>query len=121
MAFALLYFTLSIVLPIAALVLSAVRTSPYMMSFRDLTKPGSVDFSSFGTVLHSDLFLSAAGNSVVVALLAAAAGTVLSFLVAYVLHRTKARGRGALQSVSMVQRPERRCRGVRGHHAGPRS
>lgn len=96
------YFLIAIALPILALLLTAMRTSPYMSSFRDLTAPGALDASSFGTVARSDVFLTAAGNSVVVALLSAAGGTVLAFLVAYVVYRTRARARGLLEGVSMV-------------------
>ncbi|MFF5986240.1 ABC transporter permease [Prauserella flavalba] len=101
-AVALVYLLLSIVLPLAALVLTAVRTSPYMQSFNDLSAPGAIDFGSFGRVLQSDLFLDSAGNSVLVAVVSAALGTVLAFLVGYTVYRTKAKARGALEGVSMV-------------------
>jgi iron(III) transport system permease protein len=96
------YFVLSIALPIIALLLTASRTSPYMRSFRDLAVPGALDLTTFGTVLHSDVFVTAARNSVVVALLSAAGGTLVAFLVAYVVYRTRARARGLLEGVSMV-------------------
>lgn len=101
-AVALVYLLLSIALPVAALVLTAVRTSPYMRSFADLARPGAIDFSSFGQVLRSDLFLTSAGNSVVVAVSSAAAGTVVAFLVGYTVYRTKAKARGLLEGISMV-------------------
>ncbi|ASR36118.1 iron ABC transporter permease [Prauserella marina] len=101
-AIALVYLLLSIILPLAALILTAVRTSPYMQSFSDLSQPGAIDFGIFGNVLSSGLFLDSAGNSVIVALTSAAAGTVLAFLVGYTVYRTKARGRGLLEGISMV-------------------
>ncbi|WP_433869156.1 ABC transporter permease [Saccharopolyspora sp. CA-218241] len=96
------YFFLSIVLPMLALLLSAVRSSPYMSSFSSLAEPGSIDFSSFTAAVTSDGFLRAASNSVVVSLTAAACGTALAFAVGYVVYRTKSWGRGALEGVSMV-------------------
>lgn len=96
------YFVLSIVLPLLALLLSAVRSSPYMSSFASLAEPGSIDFSSFAAAVAADGFLDAATNSVVVSVSAAAAGTVLAFAVGYLVYRTKSWGRGALESVSMV-------------------
>jgi iron(III) transport system permease protein len=96
------YFVLSIVLPLLALLLSAVRSSPYMSSFGSLAEPGALDASSFVAALTSDGFLGAATNSVVVSVAAAAIGTALAFVVGYVVYRTKSWGRGALENVSMV-------------------
>jgi iron(III) transport system permease protein len=99
---ALAYFVLSIVLPLLALLLSAVRSSPYMSSFFSLSDPGALDASSFSEALSSDGFLAAATNSVVVSVAAASVGTALAFVVGYVVYRTKSWGRGALENVSMV-------------------
>jgi len=100
--FALVYLLLSIILPLIALVLTAVRTSPYMTSFADLAEPGALDFGAFGQVLSSGLFLDATKNSVLVAVSAAALGTVLAFLVGYTVYRTRTAGRGLLEGISMV-------------------
>ncbi|SKB73731.1 iron(III) transport system permease protein [Arthrobacter sp. 31Cvi3.1E] len=99
---ALLYLLLAIVLPVLALLLSAGRTSPYMQSFASLSKPGAFDFSSFTQAVTSDLFVTTTANSIFVALLAAAGGTALAFLVGYTVYRTQAVARGALESLSMV-------------------
>jgi iron(III) transport system permease protein len=96
------YFVLSIVLPLLALLLSAVRSSPYMSSFASLAEPGMIDFSSFNDAVTSDGFLSAAANSIMVSLPAAAGGTALAFVIGYVVYRTRSWGRGALEGVSMV-------------------
>ncbi|MBF6180807.1 iron ABC transporter permease [Nocardia otitidiscaviarum] len=101
-ALALVYFALSIVLPLLALFLSAVRVSPYMASFGDLFDAGSLDITSFTEVASSSSFHTAATNSVLVSVLAAAGGTVLAFAVGYVVFRTKSVGRGWLESLSMV-------------------
>lgn len=99
---ALAYFVLSIVLPLLALLLSAVRTSPYMRSFGSLAEPGAIDIGSFTGAVTSAGFLHSATNSVLVSLAAAAGGTALAFFAAYVVARTKAWGRGTLEGVSMV-------------------
>lgn len=99
---ALVYFLLSVVLPILALILTAGRVSPYMASFADLARPNSLDFSVFIDILASDSFLVVAGNSIFVSVLAAAAGTGLAFAVAYVIYRTKVRGRSLLEGISMM-------------------
>ncbi|WP_425842290.1 ABC transporter permease [Streptomyces fractus] len=99
---ALLYFVLSIAAPLLGLLLSAIRTSPYMSSFGSLTEPGALNITSFASAVTSDVFAKTAANSVLVSLLAALGGTVLAFLAGYVVYRTKARGRSALETVSMV-------------------
>lgn len=101
-ALVVLFFVLSIVLPILALVITAGQTSPYTSSISDFWAPGGLDFSSFGDVLADDVFRTAAQNSVVVSLAAAAIGTLLAFVSAYVTYRTKASGRGLVEAVSMV-------------------
>ncbi|WP_185995214.1 ABC transporter permease [Nocardioides campestrisoli] len=98
----LVFFCLSIVLPIAALVVTAGQTSPYMTSLSQLTAPGGLDFSSFNDVLGSSGFREAAFNSAVVSVFAAVAGTLLAFLCGYVVYRSKASGRGLVETVSMV-------------------
>ncbi|MGW2384697.1 ABC transporter permease [Streptomyces lincolnensis] len=99
---ALIYFVLSIVAPLLGLLLSAIRTSPYMSSFGSLTEPGALNITSFVTAVTSDVFVKTASNSVLVSLFAALGGTVLAFLAGYVVYRTKAVARGALETVSMV-------------------
>lgn len=99
---ALTYFVLSIVLPLFALLLSAIRSSPYMQSFASLAAPGALDITSFADVLTSDLFTTAATNSVLVSVAAALGGTVLAFLAGYTVYRTSSYARGLLETLSMV-------------------
>lgn len=99
---ALIYFVLAIVLPLSALALSAIRTSPYMSSFSSLAEPGALDITSFTQVFSSDLFTTAATNSVIVSVAAATGGTLLAFVVGYVVYRTNSYARGLLEALSMV-------------------
>ncbi|BBG03838.1 MULTISPECIES: ABC transporter permease [Pseudonocardia] len=97
------YFALAVVLPLLALALTSVRRSPYIGSLSELFEEGALDLSAYGAgTLGSFSFWSIVGNSVLVAVGAAAFGTILSFLVAYVVYRTRARGRGALEGISMT-------------------
>ncbi|MGO4238305.1 ABC transporter permease [Pseudarthrobacter sp. YAF2] len=99
---ALLFFFLSVVLPVLALVVVAAQKSRYLTSLSQLTKPGSWDFSSFAGVLGSSRFLGSAANSLVVGLFAASAGVVLAFICGYLVYRSKAAGRLAIEGTSMV-------------------
>ena len=99
---ALLFFFLSVVLPVIALIMVAGQTSPYLSSLSQLTKPGSLDFSSFLDVLGSTRFRDSAFNSLVVALCAASAGVILAFVCGYLVYRSKAIGRNAIEGTSMV-------------------
>ncbi|WP_433875331.1 ABC transporter permease [Sinomonas atrocyanea] len=102
LALAFAYFMMSMVLPLSALLLTAVRTSPYMQSFSALGRAGAVDFSSFAQALTSDVFAKATANSVIVAVAAALAGTALAFILGYTVYRTKLSARGTLEAISMV-------------------
>lgn len=96
------YFLVAIVLPLGALLLSSVRASVYMQTFRDLASLEAFDITSFQRVITSDIFASASFNSVAVSLMAAGLGTALAFITAYLVYRTRVAGRGAMESVSMV-------------------
>lgn len=96
------FFTLSIVLPILALVLTSAKTSAYMSSFRGLLEPGALDMSGFWRVITAADFMEATQNSVVVSVSAALLGTVLAFVTSYVVYRTKFAGRGVLENLSML-------------------
>ncbi|MRJ75533.1 ABC transporter permease subunit [Aeromicrobium sp. SMF47] len=98
----LIFFTLSIVLPLLALLVTAGQTSPYMSTLGDLFEPGGFDLGIIGEVARSADFLSATSNSVVVSLFAATAGTILAFLCGYTVYRTKVGGRKLIEGISMV-------------------
>ncbi|MEQ3552996.1 iron ABC transporter permease [Pseudonocardia nematodicida] len=96
------FFGLSIVLPVLALVVVAGQSSPYMSSLAQLAEPGGLDFSSFGDVLASPGFHTAAWHSVVVSLFAASFGVVLAFVCGYLVYRTRVSGRPLIEGISMV-------------------
>lgn len=98
----LLFFFLSIVLPILALLLTSARTSPYMNSFADLVRPGALDLSEFFAAITTPSFLQVTSNSVVVAIAAALLGTILAFAASYIVYRTRFSGRRLIENVSMI-------------------
>jgi iron(III) transport system permease protein len=98
----LVFFVLSIVLPVLALIVVAGQASPYLTSLSQLFEPGGLDFSSFSDVFASASFLEASWHSLVVSVSAAAAGVVLAFTCGYLVYRTKASGRSAVEGVSMI-------------------
>lgn len=97
------YFLCTIALPIGSLVLTAIRTSPFMQSFAALGEPGALDvFTPFVKALQDSELWSALGNSIGVSLLAAGGGTVLAFVAGYLVYRTSVRGRQVIEALSMV-------------------
>ncbi|APU17386.1 MULTISPECIES: ABC transporter permease [Actinoalloteichus] len=99
---ALVYFLLAVVLPIGALLISALQSSPYVSSLGQLTEPGALSFYMIGQLILSPDFLQSAGNSAVTAILAALLGTAVSFVVAYTVYRTNSAGRRVLEFVAMA-------------------
>ncbi len=98
----LVFFLLSIVLPVGALVVVAGQSSPYLTSLAQLAQPGGLDFSSFADVFTSSRFLDASWNSLIVSVLASIIGVILAFVSGYLVYRSKASGRGLIESITMV-------------------
>jgi iron(III) transport system permease protein len=98
----LVYFTLSTVLPIAALLFITLHDSPYVGSVVEAFSEGRFSFEMFADTLTSELVLNATMNSVVVAIVAALVGTLLAFIVSYVVNRTKLPGKEGLGYISML-------------------
>jgi iron(III) transport system permease protein len=101
-AFAWLYFALAVLLPVAALVLAALQTSPYVANIGQLLRPGSLSLWGMGETLQSNEFHQVVINSVIVGVATAAIGTALCFALAYTRYRTKAPGRNLLEYIAML-------------------
>lgn len=97
-----LYFVLSAVLPLLALLIVALHDSPYISTFTDAFQPGVWTFDAFTEAVTSATVQMATFNSVVVGIGTAIAGTILAFVVAYVVNRTKLPGRSGLEYVAML-------------------
>ena len=101
-AFAWLYFVLAVLLPVAALVLAALQTSPYVANIGQLLRPGALSLWGMGETLQSNEFHQVVINSVIVGVATAAIGTALCFALAYTRYRTKAPGRKLLEYIAML-------------------
>jgi iron(III) transport system permease protein len=101
-AFAWTYFLLAVLLPVGALILAAMQTSPYVANLGQLTEPGALSLWGMGQTLQSPDFHQVVGNSVIVGVATAAIGTALCFALAYTRYRTNAPGRKLLEYVAML-------------------
>jgi iron(III) transport system permease protein len=101
-AFAWLYFVLAVLLPVAALVVAALQTSPYVANIGQLLQPGALSLWGMGETLQSNEFHQVVINSVIVGVATAAIGTALCFALAYTRYRTKAPGRKLLEYLAML-------------------
>lgn len=97
-----IYFVLSAILPLLALLVVALHDSPYISTFKDWLEPGVWTFSAFTEALTSGTTQMATYNSVVAGVGTAIIGTLLAFVVAYVVNRTKLPGRSGLEYIAML-------------------
>jgi iron(III) transport system permease protein len=97
-----LYFVFSTVLPLLALLFVTMHESPYVNSVLGAFSNGRMGFDALEKAITSDVVLRATSNSVVVAIAAAVVGTLLAFIVSYVVNRTKLPGREGLGYLSML-------------------
>lgn len=100
--FAWSYFVLAVLLPVGALIIAAMQTSPYVADLGQLTRPGALSLWNMGQTLQSTEFHQVVVNSVVVGVATAAIGTALCFALAYTRYRTQAPGRKLLEYVAML-------------------
>lgn len=98
----LVYFVLSTVLPIGALLFITLHDSPFVGSITEAFTEGRLSLDQFEETLSSTVVHQATINSVIVAVVAALAGTLLAFVVSYVVNRTKLPGREGLGYISML-------------------
>lgn len=96
------YFVLSTVLPLLALVFVTLHESPYVNSILGAFSNGRLGLDALHEAVSSDVVIWATGNSVIVAVAAALIGTVLAFIVSYVVNRTTLPGRSGLGYLSML-------------------
>jgi iron(III) transport system permease protein len=98
----LFYFLVSAVLPLLALLVVALHDSPYISTFSNSLEPGVWTLDAFTKAVTSSTTQMATANSVIVGIATAVAGTLLAFVVAYVVNRTKLPGRSGLEYISML-------------------
>ncbi|WP_159450996.1 ABC transporter permease [Micromonospora cremea] len=97
-----LYLFIAVVLPMLALVVSALRRSQYVGSVGDLFDTSVLSTARFSSTLESDDFYLGLQNSMVVSLGAAILGGLLFFAVAFVVNKTNVPGRQVLSYISAM-------------------
>jgi iron(III) transport system permease protein len=96
------YFVVTTVLPLLALLFVAMHDSPYVGSVTEALTAGRLNLDAFVEVVTDPTVHRATVNSVAVGIAAALIGTVLAFIVSYVVNRTKTPGRAGLGYISMI-------------------
>lgn len=98
--FAMLYFLVSVVLPILALVATSTSGSVYISRIADVFSRGFT-LERFSAAVSQADFRTSMVNSILVAVLAAVIGTAIAFSSSYVRYRTTSRLGQLLEQVSM--------------------
>lgn len=98
--FATLYFVLSVVLPISALVFTATGKKIYVSKFQDLFSGFS--FDRIAQAVSQADFQTSTMNSILMAIMAAVTGTLIAFMASYIRFRTPSRLGSLMEQVSML-------------------
>ncbi|MGW9405581.1 ABC transporter permease [Arthrobacter sp. NPDC055585] len=98
--FAAAYFALAVVLPVGALVFTAMGEKTYISRFSDLF--GGFSAHRLVQAVSQADFQQSTWNSILMALCAAAAGTLIAFMASYVRFRTTSKAGQLLEQVSML-------------------
>jgi iron(III) transport system permease protein len=102
MGYVLVYFLVSIALPMLALLVTAMQESPFFSTIAQLIQPGALSLGRLWTTLQSLDFHVGLRNSIIVSVLAAGFGTLLSFLASYIRHRSISGCRGLIDFIAMT-------------------
>jgi iron(III) transport system permease protein len=94
-----LFFAVSVVLPLAMLLWSALLPGYQPPSIAALH---NITFSNFGQILRTPSLLASVRNSVITAVVSAAVVTVLSAIAAYITIKTRIRGRSLLDALATI-------------------
>ncbi|MGO1080548.1 ABC transporter permease [Inquilinus sp. CA228] len=97
-----LYFTVSIVLPVLALLLGSFRANMYIPNTAAFFDVSQLSTTRLMQVLSNREIHAGFINSLIVASTAAILGTALCFAIAYVVTRTRLPGRQMLEYVAML-------------------
>ena len=97
-----LYLFVAVVLPMLALLQTAVSKSMYISDLGSLFDPSNVSLEGVRETLTDVDFIAAAQNSLIVGVGAGIVATIIHFLLAYYLNRTSLPGRRAAESLAMV-------------------
>lgn len=92
LGFAIMYICAAAVLPVLALTIAAFRRGLYYADLGDLLDPAKFTTDGFARMWAYDQFHLGLRNTVVLAILTATIGTIVTFAAAYVAHRRRVRG-----------------------------
>jgi iron(III) transport system permease protein len=101
-ALAMIYFLTAVVLPYAALIMVGFRNNIYFSSLTDMLDPSQFSFDQITSTLTDPVVMLSLRNSLEIAAATVIIGITLFFSVAYIVNRTKLRGRQALDFVAML-------------------
>jgi iron(III) transport system permease protein len=101
-AAAVLYIVVAAVLPYLALGLTAFREVQFFSGFGDIFATSALSLANFEELFDRPELSRSITNSLIVGLGTAVLGVALSFGLAYVLDRTRLRGRGLLRAIASV-------------------
>ncbi len=96
------YLLLVVVLPTVALLFIALRRNIFFSTIGAILDPTQLSFAQFGIAFGDPVVVGTLWNSLAVSSVTMAGGTVLYFLVAYIVHRTRLPGRRALDLVTVL-------------------
>lgn len=101
-AFCLLYLLLGAVLPLFALMESALRAHSYVPGFLSLFDVSKFSLANFHHILEYRPFLMALKNSIVLGIATAVFGTLLHFVLSYYVNRTTLPLRRTFEQIVMM-------------------
>jgi len=102
LGFVCLYIVIAVVLPLAALVLTALRSNLYISSLAALFDPAQLSTERLRETLASPAVADSLKNSLLAAVSTAAFGGLFYFVLSYAVYRTDVWGRRALEFLAMV-------------------
>lgn len=97
-----LYLLLGVVLPLFALMESALRAHSFVPSFLSLFDVSKFSFKNFAAILHYRPFLMALKNSIILGIATALFGTFLHFMLSYYVNRTRYPLRRVVEQIVMM-------------------
>ena len=98
----LIYFLLVVALPYLALIIVSFRNNIFFFSLASLFDPSQFSLTQVETTLSDPVVALSLKNSLIVAISTVIIGTSLYFSIAYVVTKTRLRGRRALDFVAML-------------------
>ncbi|MGH7154071.1 MAG: ABC transporter permease [Acetobacteraceae bacterium] len=97
-----LYLVVAVILPFAALLLIALRRNLFFSTVHALVNPAQYTFAQFGVAFADPVVRQSLINSLLVSLATILLGLILYFAIAYAVHRTRLRGRRALDIIAVM-------------------